>query len=364
MRLTRRSSRCLLSTMVVGVLLLGLSLTGCAPEKKKSEPKKSPAAQSAKKAEEPKKTEEPATPATKPEVKHEEPAKTEKPATTGPKLEMKAEAPAKKAEEPAKKPEEPAKKAEAPAKKAEEPAKKAEEPAKKGDAAGMPAAPKVSTFAPAEDLATQTDKFIGDLAKATAAEAEYKDQPEGKITRDANTLILVALALGLSDQDNKYKANAGAMIEAAQKLAAAKDFDAAKKGVEGLQAAAKTGGKSSVELKWAKLASLSELMKQVPLVNTKLKGNIRKFSTKAKDAAGNTAVLAVIAQGAMANVSDTKKPEEAAKWFEFSIQMRDATASANAAIHANDEKATNAAMDKMQKACDDCHAVFHKEEKK
>ena len=364
MKLTRRSSRCLLSTLVVGMLLLGLSLAGCAPEKKRGESKKAPTAESTKKAIESKKTEEPAAPAAKPEATPEEPAKAEKAVTTGPKLEMKAEEPAKKAEEPAKKAEEPAKKAEEPAKKAEEPAKKAEEPAKKADAGSMPAAPKVSTFAPADDLVAQTDKFIGDLAKATATEADYKDQPEGKISRDANTLILVALALGLSDQDNKYKANGGAMIEAAQKLAAAKDFEATKKSVEGLQAAAKTGGTSSVELKWAKLASLSELMKQVPLVNTKLKGNVRKLSTKAKDAAGNTAVLAVIAQGAMANVSDTKKPEEATKWFEFSIQMRDAAASANAAIHANDEKATNAAMDKIQKACDDCHEVFHKEEKK
>ena len=53
-------------------------------------------------------------------------------------------------------------------------------------------------------------------------------------------------------------------------------------------------------------------MKQVPLVNNNLKRYIKpdKFKEKAKETAGYTAVIAAIAQGSMANSSETQKPGE------------------------------------------------------
>ena len=89
-------------------------------------------------------------------------------------------------------------------------------------------APKVSTFAPAEDLARQADKYIETMKSTVASEEEYNDS-EGKIGRDSNTLVVIALALGLHDQNNKYKARAGALMKAAQVVAATKDYAAANK---------------------------------------------------------------------------------------------------------------------------------------
>ncbi|MGA2031370.1 MAG: hypothetical protein ABSG68_03870 [Thermoguttaceae bacterium] len=317
------------------------------PAAKTEEPKKpeEPAA----KTEEPKKPEEPAA---KEETKKEEPKKPEEPATKTEEP-KKPEEPAAKTEEP--KPEEPKAKEET---KKEEP-KKPEEAKPAEGAAEAPAAPKVSTFAPAEDLVAQAGKYQRDLEKAVAAEADYKDQPEGKILRDANTLVLVYLALGLDDQDNKYKANAGALVEAAQKLAAAKDYEAAKKAVDGLKAAAEASGKGDAELKWAKLASLEQLMKQVPLINTRLKKQVTR--SPMKEAAGSAAVLAVIAQGAMANSSDTKKPGETKQWFQFCSDMRDAAAAVNSAASQDKKDDAAAAMDKLQQTCEDCHKVFKPE---
>ena len=42
-----------------------------------------------------------------------------------------------------------------------------------------------------------------------ASKDEYKDDQE-KLTKDASTLAVIALALGLHDQPNKYQARAGA----------------------------------------------------------------------------------------------------------------------------------------------------------
>ena len=166
----------------------------------------------------------------------------------------------------------------------------------------------------------------------------------------------------MSDQDNKYKANAGPLLAACQKLAVAADYAAAKQAVAAVVAAAKGEGKGDGRVKWARLADLKELMKQVPNVNTKLKSNLNHLDRKSKDAAANSATLAVIAQGAMANVADTRKPTESQKWFAFCIEMREAAAALNASLHAKNKEAVSKTMDRLQKSCDDCHDIFKPKE--
>jgi hypothetical protein len=233
-----------------------------------------------------------------------------------------------------------------------------------GDAPSMPPAPKVSTFAPADDLANQVDKYIKDLEDIVATEDEYKDsisESNSKVANHANTLVVIALALGLHDQESKYKPIAGALIKAAQNLAATKDYASAKKGVAALKEAA--GGKdaANVELKWQKVASLPELMKEVPMINPKLKRLVKgaNFQKKAKDTAGYSAAIAAIAQGSMADLSEAKNADQVKQWYGFSAAMRDHAGAVNAAIHKGNEPATAEAMKKLAQSCDDCHAVFH-----
>ena len=224
--------------------------------------------------------------------------------------------------------------------------------------------PKVSSYAPAEDLVNQADAYIKSLEKVVGSEEDYNDRQD-KIAKDSNTLVIIALALGLHDQPNKYKGSAGALINAAQEVAAAKDYESAQKAVAAVKDAAKGKQKSDVELKWEKVASLPELMKQVPLINTKLKMKLKKkkFKKKAKDTAGYTAVLAVIAQGTMADTSATNSDEQVKQWREFSAAARDLAGEVNAAIHKGDEKAAGEAMKKLNISCEDCHEVFKPEEK-
>ena len=183
----------------------------------------------------------------------------------------------------------------------------------------MPTPPKVSTFAPAADLASQADWYLKDLKKAVANEADYKDSVEA-IVKESNTLAVIALALGLNDQDSKYKAQAGAVIKAAQALAATKDYKSATQAVADLEKAAVGPAAAGCgPLKWEKVAALPELMKQVPVINTKLKLNLapKKFLKKAKETAGQTAVIAAIAQGSMADTSATKNADQVKQWYNF-----------------------------------------------
>jgi len=227
-----------------------------------------------------------------------------------------------------------------------------------------PEAPKVSTFAPAADLAGQLEEYVEGLEKAVASEAEFKDN-EGKIAKESNTLILVALALGLHDSDNPYKAKAPAIIKAARDVAAAQGFEAAKKAIAGLKAAKDSGSGDASALKWEKSATLEQLMKQVPLINTKMKRYLKgsRFKKNAKDTAGYSAVLAVIAQGSMADTSEAKNDTQVKQWYDFCAQMREAASTLNKAIKAGDEAAADAATKKLTQSCDDCHAIFHPGEK-
>ena len=220
-------------------------------------------------------------------------------------------------------------------------------------------APKVSTFAPAADLVRQADKYIESMKNTVASKEEYEDS-EGKVGRESNTLAVIVLALGLHDTDNKYKDNAPALIKAAQDVAVAKKYAAAKKAVAALGEVADADGKAGGKLKWEKVASLPDLMKQVPIVNTKLKLCLSKtnFKKKAKDSAGYTAVIAAIAQGVIADTSATKNAEQVKQWQKFSKAMRDHAGAANTAIHKGDQAATDKAMKKLNQSCEDCHAVF------
>jgi hypothetical protein len=224
------------------------------------------------------------------------------------------------------------------------------------------AAPRVSAFAPADDLVRQTDRYIKDLDGCLADEADYADNQD-KIARQSNTLAVLALSLGLHDEANKYKVHAGALVKAAQALAATKDYASATGAMGGVKDAAAGKDKADAALRWGKIEALPELMKEVPLVNTKLTRNIKpaRFKSKARDSAGCAAVIAVIAQGTIADTSEAKTPAQENQWRAFSIAMRDASGALNAAIRAGDEPAATKVAQKLAQSCEDCHAVFRPE---
>lgn len=228
----------------------------------------------------------------------------------------------------------------------------------------MSAEPNVSKFAPAADLANQAEQYIKELEKSVASESDYKEAVD-KIAKDSNTLIVIALALGLHDESNEYKDNAGAIVKAAQQVAAAKDFAAAEKAVKAVKDAAAGKGEAGAALKWEKVAALPELMKQVPVINTKLKMKIKgpNLKKKAKDTQGYTAVMATISQAAKFDTSATKGADQVKQWEKFSEAARDDAAAVNAAIRKGDAKAVDKLMAKLNQSCEDCHAVFKPEKK-
>ncbi len=226
-------------------------------------------------------------------------------------------------------------------------------------AADLPPAPPLSTLAPVDDLVGQVESCVEELESCVESKEEYEDSAE-KLERYCNTLAVIALTIGLHDQNSKLKLAAPGLVKASQELAAAKDFASARAGVARVKAAMSSSGNPAA-LRWAKVASLHALMEQVPLVNTRLKRYMRRFDRGAPMIAGYSASLVAIGQASMANADETTAPDKVAEWYKYCLHMRDGSAALNKAAHAKDEEAAKAAMAILQQSCDDCHAVFHHE---
>ncbi|MDR3181453.1 MAG: hypothetical protein LBT89_00795, partial [Planctomycetaceae bacterium] len=230
---------------------------------------------------------------------------------------------------------------------------------------------------PVADLTAQIGEYaekIGKNLEELDGSTKYKDDAE-QIVRDANGLILVTKAAGLAADDSKYKKSAPQIIAAAKKLEAADNLDAGQKAFAALKdALAGKGDAGTDTLSWdTKTAALKPVMKAVPNLNsaikrtsdkeTKLKKTLEK---KPAQLFGGLAALAAIAQGSIANVKDTAKPDAEAEWKKECEQLRDTALKANVAAHAfaegkADYAAFSKAMESVNNSCHDCHKIFSPE---
>jgi hypothetical protein len=225
-----------------------------------------------------------------------------------------------------------------------------------------PQPPPASNYAPADDLIGQVEFYLKRSDESLASNDAFDEAAQSRLKKDANTLAALALVLGMHDGENPMKLSAGALVGAAQKMAAATDYSAAKEAFDSAKKAAsgESSGTDDKPLKWMKVASLDQLMKQVPAINAALKRSItpQRFDPMKTQSAGQSAALAAIAQSVMADMQAVKNPADAPKWYQFCGEMRDAAGGVNSAIHAGDQAALATAMSRLAKSCESCHAVF------
>ena len=242
-----------------------------------------------------------------------------------------------------------------------EPAQEAMTAIDPAEAANMPMDVPVSKFAPAAMLVEQVDEYVEDVGKSLEEPDEFESEKE-QLSQHANTLVVLALAVGLHDQDNQLKAHAPAIVKAAQEVAAAEDYEAAQAAFEQLKKAVEEGG-DGPELKWEKVASMPALMKEVPSVNSTITRNVkRRFDRRGDKIASAAAVIAVIGQGSIPNAEDTIEPEKTEEWEKYCLDMRNAAAQLIGAVQAQEQEIALEANEKLQQSCHDCHEIFHPEE--
>ncbi|HVU89800.1 MAG TPA: cytochrome c [Pirellulales bacterium] len=218
--------------------------------------------------------------------------------------------------------------------------------------------PALSKLMPADDLIAEIDQCVTSCRDGIMDAQSYADKSR-QVKRDAHTIAALALTLAKHDQDHRLKSSAPALLAAAQQLAAAADYDAAKKSFANVESAA--AGKSpgaARAAEWGKVAGLGQLMKQVTFVNNRLKRNMRRFEERKNDNARDAATLAAIAQACNYDTHEVKEASDLDKWYQLCGEMRDAAGSLNAQIHAGDKAGAETALGNLGKSCETCHETF------
>ena len=237
---------------------------------------------------------------------------------------------------------------------------------------------------PVADLTAQIEDYVNrietSLDRLDGSPKYAEDSAD--IVRDASALAAVALAVGLAEEDSKYKQSASHIIKAARSLAVAENIEDGNNAFAALKSSL-TDLSEGTPLAWTdKIAGLSPLMKALPNLSSAVKrvtDTERKLTTIAAGANARTqearqrvfaqlAALAVVSQGSIPNVVQTTKPDAVAEWTKYCEEFRDAALKANAAAHqfaqnlaegTADYSIFEAAFKAMEISCDDCHRTFY-----
>jgi hypothetical protein len=169
------------------------------------------------------------------------------------------------------------------------------------------------------------------------------------VEKDANSLVILLMALGMHDQDSAVKASAPRLTELAEELAASsKDQAKAKAAYDAMVQAMANGATGGKPLAWEKRFVLGSLMKQVSTVNTRLKLYTRdesRFARSRETLGGFAALLAVVGQAAHADTHEVKDPAKIGDWYKYASEMRDAAGAVGEAIANNDFAAVQSSME-------------------
>ncbi len=230
-----------------------------------------------------------------------------------------------------------------------------------GETPQPPESPAVSTYAPAGDLLREVDYFIERASDSLADPAGFDLAKQSRTLKDANALAALALVLAMHDQDFPRKPAMPQLLSAARQLAAAGDnYDQAAAALADIKAARTGKVEPGAQPRWEKVASLPALMKQVPLIHSRLKRGVdkRRLARLAEQTTAHSAALAAIAQASMLDTQYAMTPGDVEKWYAYCAEMRDAAGSVNAAIHAQDPQRVTQSMKRLVRSCEACHMTF------
>lgn len=206
------------------------------------------------------------------------------------------------------------------------------------------------------------DRDLEDLSLG----GEFEDAA-GNLKRDVNVLVLLAMALGQSEEGSSLKDTAG-IVHSGKQILDSADADGAAQAVKAMQSAASAASGKKAE--WEKAAQLAPLMsKVVPSLTTEIKRLSKNEKTllragNSEKVAGDAASLAVVALGSRLSAAETKAPNEEALWKEYCAQLCASSLKLNEAANAlRDGGASyadfSAALKEVEATCSGaCHEKF------
>lgn len=223
---------------------------------------------------------------------------------------------------------------------------------------------------PMADMESQFTKFSAKLDRDLddlSMGGDF-DDAAGNLRRDANVLLLLAIAIGRSDESGTLKPAAPALLREAKALLEAADAKTAAEAVKAIQNIVAAPEASEGEVDWENTVQLAPLMaKVVPSLTTEIKRLSKNEKTllrsrNAKNVAGNAAALAVVAAGSRLSVAETNAPDQEALWKECCDEFCVLSLNVNEAAHAMGNGGAfddyTVALQELEETCNTCHEKF------
>ena len=220
------------------------------------------------------------------------------------------------------------------------------------------------------DMESQFTKFFAKLDRDLedlSLGGDFSDA-SGNLMRDANVLVLLAMAIAQSTESGTLKSAAPALLSDAKAILAAADADAAAAAVKAMKADLDSSSAAAGTVVWENAVQLSPLMsKVVPSLTTEIKRLSKNEKTLLRagntdKVAGASALLAVVAIGSRLSVAETSAPDQEALWKEYCDRFAELSLRVNGAVHALSEGGAfddyAAALKDLEKTCSVCHADF------
>jgi cytochrome c556 len=220
-----------------------------------------------------------------------------------------------------------------------------------------PAEPPLSRLAPADDLIGQVQFYFDRVQTALADPRRYHEAQQARVQKDALVLSALAQALARHDQPHRWTAAAGALLAAAEELAAGHaHYDRARPAADRLARALEGHAGDPPPDRWRPVGPLGPLMKHVGFVHQQMQRALRGESPEA--AAGPVATLVALAAVLAEDPSPDRPADQHRAWREISAQLRDAAGQLNQALHSGDAPQRQQARRALDRSCQQCHDQF------
>jgi hypothetical protein len=216
-----------------------------------------------------------------------------------------------------------------------------------------------SSYAPLEDVLSQIELYVKQVESDLEQEADYGGDEQDRVVKSANTLIALAQLLANHDEESPRKQSAAAVVSAAKRVARnAEDFQQAKEAARQLRQSLESQEGGNVA--WEPIADLQELMKQVPIVNNRLRLGVTgsRFARLTNQTAGHATTLAAMAQASLFDTDYCLDEEGEMLWRQICADMRDAAAATAVAVRRQDQAAAREGLARLVETCDRCHHAF------
>jgi len=221
---------------------------------------------------------------------------------------------------------------------------------------------KVADYAPAEDLLAAQKYFLTQFEEPLANKAEYAEDLQERVKKNALVLAVVAMNLGLHEKAAPAETKSAAIFPLAVELAAsAKDYDKAKACYDKLLVSASNSGTADpTPLAWSMVRGQGALMKKTNELNSAIKRNLTpsRFEKQAETLKYQTATMAALGQATLLDTHEVKNPADLPTYEKYAVEFRTAAAELNKAIHAADQAAALKAFAQMDRSCNTCHQKF------